>query len=136
MNKPVAKTLLKGTIVLLIFSIFLEINLTDLENYAIFVLIWYVMLLGYIYSKESARFNFGEDRLTVKGILSVKTILYRDIELVFFKRGALQKLFDLGSVYVISKSANITIKDKIDYENLTIKIKELKDKNNLKSGSK
>lgn len=126
MNKSTIKTLLKGTIVLVLFSLLLEINLANLENYAIFVLIWYVILFLYVYSKESIRFEIGKESLVLKGFMGTKTILFGEIDLVFFKSGFLQKLFNLGSVYIISKRTSIVIRDKLDYEQLTQKINEIR----------
>ncbi len=110
-HKSVEKTLLKGSILLGAFSIFLDISVENLFPYLEFVLIWYALLLFYILIKRRQKYSLGETGIEVHGTLSLRTLRFEEINLVFTKSGFLQKPLGLSTVYIISSRYNVLIRD-------------------------
>ena len=111
MRKTTLKTLVKATIILAVFSLFLEINEKKIIDYLIFVLLWYLLLSFYIYWKRLYKYEITDDRLIVKNPLRTFSSPYSEIVHCFYNQGFLQKKFGLYNVYVISRRGNVLIKD-------------------------
>lgn len=111
MRKSALKTLVKATIILAVFSLFLEINEKKIIDYLIFVLLWYILLSFYIYWKMLYKYEITDDRLVVKNPLRTFRSPYSEIIQCFYNQGFLQKKFGLYTVYIISRRGNVLIKD-------------------------
>lgn len=122
MNRSTEKTLLKGTILLLLFSFFLEIGPNSILNYLEFVLIWYILLFVYIRVKLSNRYVAGEESIQTFNLFGGKTLRYDAINLVFVRAGFLQRCFGLSTVFIISTRFNILIRDVQNGQNIADKI--------------
>lgn len=122
MNRSIEKTLLKGTILLLLFSLFLEIGPNSILNYLEFVLIWYILLFIYIRIKLSNRYVAGEESIQTFNMFGGKTLKYDAINLVFVRVGFLQKRFGLSTVFIISTRFNVLIRDVENGQNIADKI--------------
>ncbi|MCL5665816.1 MAG: hypothetical protein M1315_03145 [Candidatus Thermoplasmatota archaeon] len=105
------KTLLKGTVVILVFSAFLEISSKTLLNYFIFLAVFYAMLLFYIQYKRTTRFILLNDSMEIRTYFGKKAIKYSNIVKVFSNSGMLQRKFGLFSIYVIAKGRNYLLRD-------------------------
>ncbi|MEM0134132.1 MAG: hypothetical protein QXU18_02740 [Thermoplasmatales archaeon] len=111
MNKASKKTLVKATILIAIFSLFLEITWQKIFSYLIFLSIYYILLFLYIKIKQSIKFEIKQDYIFIdRKFLSI-TLPYSEIITVFTVSGFLQRLFKLDSVYIISKKGNYVLKD-------------------------
>ena len=128
MLKSTLKTLIKATIILAIFSLFLEIDEKKLIDYLIFVLLWYILLYFYIAWKKSYRYELREDVLIIRNPLRTFRSPYSDIMQCFCNEGLLQKRFGLSTVYIISRKGNVLIKDVLNGPQI---VKEIEDKVNL-----
>ena len=128
MFKSTLKTLIKATILLAIFSLFLEISEKKIIDYLIFVLLWYILLYFYIIWKNSYRYEIGEDVLIVRNPLRTFRSPYSDIMQCFCNEGLLQKRFRLWTVYIISRRGNVLIKDVPNGQEI---VKEIEDRVNL-----
>lgn len=128
MFKSTLKTLIKATILLAIFSLFLEISEKKIIDYLIFVLLWYILLYFYIIWKRSYRYEIGEDVLIVRNPLRTFRSPYSDIMQCFCNEGLLQKRFGLSTVYIISRRGNVLIKDVPNGQEI---VKEIEDRVNL-----
>lgn len=111
MRKSTQKTLVKATILLAVFSLFLEINEKKIIDYLIFVLLWYILLSFYLYWKMLYNYEITPDRLIVKNPLRTFRSPYSEIVHCFYNQGYLQKRFGLYTVYIISRRGNVLIKD-------------------------
>lgn len=111
MNKKSIKTLLKGTILIMIISLFLEINYADILNYLVFLLISYLILIGYIYYKTKQSFEIGEDGVSISVPFRKGKVRYSEIIRVFSHSGYLQRKFALETVFIITRRGNYVIKD-------------------------
>ena len=105
------KTTIKATILIAIFSLFLEISSKTLLNYLIFLALLYVTLFIYILWKISQKIEISEDHITIRNPLSSRTIKLSNVIEVFTNRGMMQKRFGLASTYIITKNKNYLIKD-------------------------
>ncbi len=128
MFKATLKTLTKATILLAIFSLFLEINEKKIFDYLIFVLLWYILLYFYIIWKNSYKYELGDDVLIVKNPLRTFKSPYSEIIQCFCNEGLLQKRFGLWTVYIISRRGNVLIKDVQNGQEL---VKEIEERANL-----
>ncbi|MBP1357388.1 MAG: PH domain-containing protein [Sulfolobus sp.] len=122
----IKKTVVKGTIVLLIFSSVLEISPQKIINYLIFVGVWYLTLLAYILWKRSYIYCIDSDNIHIKGILTERYIRYSDISEAFVSQGFLAKRFKCGSVYLITPRRVEIIKDIQDPEKVYQEIEKFK----------
>jgi membrane protein YdbS with pleckstrin-like domain len=101
LRPTVGKTLVKGLIAIGVFSLFLEVNLSNLVNYLIFVMISLSLVLFYMGAKWSTRYVVGASDLTIIPLLRAeKTIPYSEIEGISISQGILAKRFHCGSLYV------------------------------------
>lgn len=97
----VAKTFAKGLIAIGVFSLFLEVNLSNLLNYLIFVLISIGLVLCYMAVKWSARYVIGETGISIVPFMRAeKSIPYSAIEGISISQGFLAKQFHCGSIYL------------------------------------
>jgi uncharacterized membrane protein YdbT with pleckstrin-like domain len=100
--KPnVAKTFVKGTIGLAVFSIFLEVNASNLVNYFIFLGISYVLLFVYMILKRSATYRIDESGISMERPFQREVrVAYENVHGLSYAQGMLAKRFGCGSVYI------------------------------------
>ena len=97
----VAKTFVKGLIAIGVFSLFLEVNLSNLRNYLIFVAISLVLVLFYMGAKWSSRYVIGPTSLSILQFLRAEKIIpYTEIEAISVSQGILAKRFHCVSLYI------------------------------------
>lgn len=106
------KTTIKATILIALFSVFLEISPKNFINYLIFLLISYLLVILYLLWKRNYKFTITDSEIEVKNFLLYHTILTKNVSEAFVSQGYLQKKFNLESIYIISRGRNILIKDK------------------------
>ena len=109
--KGIEKTLLKITILVVIFSVFLELNTKDILNYFIFFGVVYAISSLYILFKMSYRVEVYDDHVFIKNFFASHTIKYQNITDFFITEGYLQRKFGLHSIYIITKTKNYLLKD-------------------------
>ncbi len=109
--KGIEKTLLKITILVVIFSVFLELNTRDILNYFIFLGVVYAISSLYILFKMSYRVEVYDDHVFIKNFFASHTIKYQNITDFFITEGYLQRKFGLHSIYIITKTKNYLLKD-------------------------
>ncbi|MHB8359206.1 MAG: hypothetical protein ACYDCP_06890 [Thermoplasmataceae archaeon] len=124
MNKAIKKTIVKGTILLMAFSLFLEIRPGKIIDYLIFVFVYYLLLIIYIALKSSYRFSISQDGLHADLKFRRINLKYEGIIDVFENSGFLQRKFNLSTVYVIHKGGNIVIKDVENGKEIEQKIRQ------------
>ena len=97
----VTKTLLKGTIGLAVFSVFLEVNASNFVNYLIFLAASYAMLLVYMLYKRSAVYRVGDNGIRVRGPFGKDIeVAYENVQGLSYSQGMLAKRFGCGTVYI------------------------------------
>jgi hypothetical protein len=97
----VTKTFFKGLIAIGVFSLFLEVNLSNLFNYFIFLGISIGLVLCYMGAKWSARYVIGRGGVSISPLMRAeKTIAYSEIEGITVSQGFLAKRFHCGSIYL------------------------------------
>lgn len=97
----VSKTFVKGLIAIGIFSLFLEVNLSNLLNYLIFLVISVALVLCYMGVKWSARYVIDSSGISIMPFMRAeKSISYSEIEGISISQGFLAKRFHCGSIYV------------------------------------
>jgi hypothetical protein len=97
----ISKTIVKGTFLILIFSIFL--NVSEIENFIAFLLISFSLLLSYSSLKYLNYYEIEETYIVVHNLLSTKRIEYSEIEDGFLSQGLLARKFNCGSIYIVLK---------------------------------
>jgi len=128
--RTIEKTLIKITILTLIFSLFLEIRYKNIVSYIIFLGIIYVIGFLYISYKISYKVCVNYDYLLIKNFFSSHKIKYENITDLFLNEGFLQRKFNLNSIYIITKHKNYLLKDLPDGQKIFDDIeKKLKNKN-------
>jgi hypothetical protein len=121
----VSKTIIKGTIVIAIFSLFLKINSHTIFNYLIFLSIAYFSLLLYMFWKRSHIYEITDNEILIKSPLNKKIINYSEIDDEFVSSGFLARRFNCGSIYIISKKRNVNIiRDVENPENIENEIRK------------
>ncbi len=126
--KSIEKTLIKITILVIIFSVFLEINYHNFVNYLIFLVFVYIIGFLYILYKTTLKVEIYDDFINIKTLFSLRTIKYSNIMDFFSNVGYLQKKFGLISIYIITKNKNYVLKDMPDGKKILSDI-EMKFKN-------
>ncbi|AKA72832.1 PH domain-containing protein [Saccharolobus solfataricus] len=107
-TKPTGRRLLvEGTIILTIFSLFLEI--TSVINYLIFVGIWYAILLFIIAWFKSYTYCISESGIIIKSLLGKKVVKAENFKDTFISQGPIAKKLKCGSIYIILKNGKITV---------------------------
>ena len=109
--KGIEKTLLKITILVVIFSLFLELNTKNILNYFIFLGVVYAISFLYILFKMSYKVEVYDDHVFIKNFFASHTIKYQNITDFFITEGYLQRKFGLHSIYIITKTKNYLLKD-------------------------
>jgi len=109
LKSNVSKTLVKGTIGIAVFSLFLEVGPSNFVNYLIFLCISYAIVLVYMLSKRSTVYHIGGEGI------SVRRPFRKDIDVPFdhiqglsYAQGMLAKRFGCGSVYIELKQGRGT----------------------------
>ncbi len=105
------KTILKATILIAIFSLFLEISPKNILNYMLFLGISYILVLMYIIWKRNYKYFISDSEIRVRNFLMDHTILVGNVGEAFLNQGYFQRRFNLRSIYIISKGRNLLIKD-------------------------
>lgn len=126
LRPTVKKTVVKGTILLAIFSTVLEISPQKIINYLIFVALWYLTLLGYIMWKRSYIYCIDDDNINIRGPLTNRFIKYNDIKEAFVSQGFLARRFRCGSVYLVTSRRIEIIKDIEEPQNVLDEIEKLR----------
>lgn len=103
------KTIIKGSILIGVFSIFLNINPKTLFNFLIFLLMAFLMLIMYALWKKAYLYEISEDGIIIKSPYSKKLIKYNVIDDYFVSSGLLARKFNVGSIYIILKSGKVEI---------------------------
>ncbi|ACP39407.1 PH domain-containing protein [Saccharolobus islandicus] len=107
-TKPTGRRLLvEGTIILVIFSLFLEI--TSIINYLIFVGIWYAILFIIIAWFKSHTYCISEKEIIIKSFLGKKVVKAENFKETFISQGPIAKKLNCGSIYIILKNGKATI---------------------------
>ncbi|WP_048059416.1 PH domain-containing protein [Picrophilus oshimae] len=120
----IEKTLIKITILVLIFSLFLEISYKNILNYLIFLGIVYLSAAFYLLYKMSVKVDLNDDFLYIRNFFRSRQIKYKNIDEIFTNSGFLQRRFGLMSIYIITRSGNYLIKDIPDSERIFKEIEE------------
>jgi len=130
--KAIEKTLIKITILVVIFSVFLRINNKTVYNYLLFLGFIYLISVLYILFKMSYRVEIYDDHLFIKNFFSSHTIRYQNIKDFFITEGYLQRKFGLHSIYIITRSKNYLLKDLPNAEKIHDDIQVELNNNNIK----
>ena len=85
------KTTIKATILIAIFSIFLEVTPKNFLNYLIFLSVSYGLVVIYILWKRNFKFTITDSDIEVRNFMVYHKILSRNISEVFATRGYLQR---------------------------------------------
>ena len=103
----ISKTIVKGTILILIFSSFL--NVSKIVNFLIFLTLSFSLLLLYSLFKYLTYYEIKDDSIIIHGLISTKKISYEEIEDGFLSQGWLARKFNCGSIYLFLKSKRVEI---------------------------
>ncbi len=104
MHPTVRKTFVKGILAVALFSLFLNVSISNLLNYGLFVLISVGVILFYMVEKRSSRYEIGEDGLVIVSPLRArKFINYSEIVDMSLSQGPLAKRFNCGTVFIFLK---------------------------------
>jgi len=103
MHPTVRKTLVKGTIAVLIFSLFMRIDPSDLVRWLEFLVGWYAFLSLYMIWKRSYSYEITENEVKIKSPLKTVTLRSDQIWDVFVSQGFLSRKFGCGSVYIVTR---------------------------------
>ena len=108
--KPnVTKTLVKGTIGLAVFSLFLELNSSNFVNYLIFLGISYVVLFVYMLFKRSSVYMIDSSGIQIRRpFRSDIDVPFENVQGVSYAQGVLAKRFSCGTVYIELKKGKGT----------------------------
>lgn len=101
------KTIVKGTILILVFSSFLDVS--RVVNFLIFLALAFLTLLVYAFWKRAHEYTIAEDSITISSPLEKRKIPYSSIADHFVSVGFLAKRFHVGSVYLILKDTRVEI---------------------------
>lgn len=103
----VKKTIVKGTILILIFSSFLDVS--KIFNFLIFLALAFLTLLGYAFWKRIYKYQIDEDSVIISSFFETKRVPYSSIDEYFISVGFLAKRFHCGSVYLILNNRKVEI---------------------------
>jgi membrane protein YdbS with pleckstrin-like domain len=97
----VIKSLIKGTIAIAIFSVFLNVNSGNFASFLFFLFISYLFVGVYMYWKRGSRYTLDASQIEVKSFLRAPRIIkYADIDHVSISQGMLAKRFNCGTLYL------------------------------------
>ena len=95
------KSLVKGTIGLAIFSLFLEVSPSNFVNYLVFLGISYAILLVYTLFKGSAVYRVDDSGISVERPFRPRIhVTYESVQGLSYAQGMLAKRFGCGTVYI------------------------------------
>ncbi|BCU71024.1 PH domain-containing protein [Stygiolobus caldivivus] len=97
----ISKTITKGSILIFLFSIFL--NISRIEDFVIFIGISFLLLSIYSVIKYMSYYEISEDYIIIHNLISTKKIRYTEIEDGFLSQGWLARRFNCGSIYIFLK---------------------------------
>jgi hypothetical protein len=101
----ISKTFVKGAIGIALFSIFLEVNASNIVNYLIFVLVSFLLVALYSLYKRSSNYKLGDEALIItRPLRASRRVRYADIADLSVSQGILARRFHCGTVFVIMKS--------------------------------
>jgi uncharacterized membrane protein YdbT with pleckstrin-like domain len=101
LRPSVTKTFAKGGIAIAVFSIFLNVTPSKLLNFAIFIAISLLMVLGYASLKKTNEYVLTEKSITMRSLLRAeKVINYSDISDLSVSQGVLARKFDCGTIFI------------------------------------
>jgi membrane protein YdbS with pleckstrin-like domain len=97
----VTKTFFKGLIAIGVFSLFLEVNPSNIVNYFIFLAISIGLVLAYMGAKRSVKYTISATTLSIAALFRAEKIIpYTEIEGLTVSQGILAKRFHCGSIYI------------------------------------
>jgi membrane protein YdbS with pleckstrin-like domain len=97
----VGKSLVKGLIAIGVFSIFLQVNISNLGNYFIFVAISLALVFGYMGIKRSTLYVINDRGISIAPLFRAeKTVPYVDIVDISISQGVLAKRFGCGTIFL------------------------------------
>lgn len=109
LKSNVTKSIVKGTIGLAVFSLFLEVSPSNFVNYLIFLGISYAILLVYVLFKRSAVYRVDESGISVERPFRAKiSVTYENVQGLSYAQGMLAKRFGCGTVYIELKKGRGT----------------------------
>ncbi|MEM3939732.1 MAG: PH domain-containing protein [Saccharolobus sp.] len=121
-TKPTGRRILvEGTIILLIFSLFLEI--TNIINYLIFVAIWYTILFFLVLWFKSYTYCVIKNEIIINSLFSKKRIELHNLKDAFISQGPIAKRLKCGSIYIIPENGKIAVL--VDIENPQIFLEKI-----------
>jgi len=101
LKSNVTKTVVKGTIGIGVFSLFLEVSPSNFVNYLVFLGISYLILAVYILFKKSTIYTIGNGGIHIQRPFRRDIgILYENIQGLSYAQGMLARRFDCGTVYI------------------------------------
>lgn len=104
LRPAVTKSLVKGTIAIALFSIFLQVTPSNLMKYFLFLSLYYAFVGCYMYTKHATAYTIDDEGITVKGLLHrTRLVPYSDITDLSIAQGFLARRFRCGTVYVETK---------------------------------
>ncbi|GAB6944166.1 PH domain-containing protein [Vulcanisaeta sp. JCM 14467] len=118
----IKKTIIKGTIILAVFSLFLEISPSKIINYIIFIVLWYVMLSMYMLWKRVHEYCIESNSIKVRGFTGIKTIDLGQVIDCFVSQGILARRFNCGSIYLILRNGKVIIMRDVPQPNVYYEI--------------
>jgi Bacterial PH domain len=136
LHPVIAKSILKGSIALAVFSLFLQIDTRTLIDYISFVALFYVLLGAYVYQKRASTYVLGQMGIEMKSLFRApRDVKYADIDSLSLSQGLLAKRFRCGTVYlnlkhgagkikVLGGGSAEAIRDVPNPENLVAEIEE------------
>lgn len=103
LRPTISKTMVKAVIPLLIILPLL--NVSRLLSLLIFILMYWVMVVAYALFKHAHTYEITSDYIEFRGLIGrVMRVKYCDIEDVLVSQGPLAKLFNCGSVILVTSS--------------------------------
>ena len=103
LRPTISKTMVKAIIPLLIILPLL--NVSRLSSLLIFILMYWVMVVAYALFKHAHAYEITSDYIEFRGLIGgVMRVKYWDIEDVLVSQGPLARLFNCGSVILITSS--------------------------------
>jgi hypothetical protein len=101
----VKKSLLKATIAIAVFSLFLEISPNNLIDYFTFLAIFYALAGAYIVFKHGTKYVLDDAGITISPLMRAQRLVeYHDIAELSYSQGMLARRFHCGTVFMLLKS--------------------------------
>jgi membrane protein YdbS with pleckstrin-like domain len=106
LRPAVAKSFVKGTIAIAVFSVFLQVNPSNVVKYLLFLGLYYAFIGCYMYLKHAAAYTIDEAGITLKGFLhGARLVPYSDIVNLSIAQGLLARRFGCGTVFIDTKGS-------------------------------